>query len=47
MSTSTRLAPPLGSMGAGSAAVARAASTSLVARPVRAIPVTFWKAVTA
>ena len=42
-----RVAPPSGSIGAGSVAAATAASTSGVARPVRAIPATFWKPMTA
>ena len=44
---SSTSAPPFGTSGSGGLAVARAAMTSSVARPVRAMPFTFWKAVTA
>jgi hypothetical protein len=47
MSISTLFSPPLGTSAGGDLAVARAAMTSSVARPFRAIPFTFWKAMTA
>ncbi len=46
-STSIAGGPPSGSIGAGSVAAAMAASTSSVARPLRGMPLTFWKAMTA
>ena len=46
-STSMRVGPPSGSSGVGSVAAAMAARTSTVARPLRGIPATFWKAITA
>ncbi len=46
-SISTRVAPPLASMGAGGRALVTLETTSGVARLLRTMPVTFWKASTA